>query len=218
MVIALEKKIIKNTEMPDKSMSSCSSYGERKYIDRDTYEISEKAKAMLIDAEKQCKEKLKQADALLEHEKKKAYAEGICQGLEKISRQLASAQNYYEQVINNCEKDILDLAVCIAEKIIGDRVQREPEVVVAIARACVAQFKRQKNLVIRIHPGDTEIIERNIDELSALVSPGSRIQIAIDTAMQQGGIMLETETGHLDARIELQLELITNALKEYAGH
>ncbi|MBM3460821.1 MAG: hypothetical protein FJX76_01840 [Armatimonadetes bacterium] len=147
-----------------------------------------------------------QADAMAA-----AYAqmeEKVADLVAAITRLTEDALSDRHRQIDAMEPELLDLALEIAEKIITHEVKTQPEQVSAIARACIARVRDRQEIVIHANPADIETLNRYRDQFIRLEDLGALRIIEDSRVGLPGGILIETSSGEIDARVETQLERI----------
>jgi len=175
------------------------------------------------------------SDALAEAEELKRGAfeegqkEGVIQGKKSIE---AEAKTHLEalkallnemgrlkpKVISECERDIVELSVQVAEKILKREVQLDPSAVLDLASRVIEEFEgRSGGIRVKLNPEDYAYILQ-IDPKILEDKGLSEVVFEKDPSLQRGGCTLETYQGRVDARIEKQFEVIRQKLLERAGH
>lgn len=141
----------------------------------------------------------------------KAYFEGSEKALAEIETNLIESREIREKVWRETEKDLLRLAVRLAEKIIGREIEQDEKTIVDIVSNAVQNARQQEKLTIRLNPQDLPILEKEIERISA----GSKIKyidFAPDPRVDSGGCLIESEVGTIDARLNTQLRVLERAL------
>ena len=139
--------------------------------------------------------------------------DGLARTTEVVARAHAAAARRLEEQ----EPALTRLAVRIAERILGRELALAPEGVVDIVRAAVAAARAQHTLVVRVHPDDQAAVEAVREELLAQQAFGATLVVSADATIPQGGCVIDTEVGTVDARLEVQLAAIERALLEPAS-
>lgn len=140
-----------------------------------------------------------------------SYQEGKEKALQEIVQHLIEAREIREKVWRDTEKDLLRLAVRLAEKIIGREIDKNQETIVDIVANAVQNARQQEKLTIRVNPKDLPLIEKQLDRIIS----GSKlkfIDFAADPRVSDGGCLLESEVGTIDARLDTQLRVLERAL------
>ncbi len=112
----------------------------------------------------------------------------------------------------DAEKQVKDLALEIAERILKTEVTTNPEVVSEITRHALRRLAGSSQARLRVNPEDVERLRARRDELMALLEGLHSIDILEDRGVGSGGFLFETEGGSLDARIDTTLAEFARAL------
>ena len=167
---------------------------------------------LLEDAREQAKEIHELAFA-------EGYQGGIESGQEEIRGKVQSleelilrAQDEKRKALKDAEAEIAGLATRIAEKILNEQIKISPEVVVAIAKRAIELAIDREHIVIRINPADREMMRRHKAEMFASADGVKSIQVVADQAIKQGGCVIETNSGNVDAQLASQLAQVEECL------
>jgi type III secretion protein L len=140
-----------------------------------------------------------------------AYREGMEKSLAEFEQNLLEALEIRERVWRETEKDLLRLAVRLAEKIIGREIKAEKRTVTDIVAAALQNARQQEKLTVRVNPSDLSLIEEEREKF--LPSGRARfIDFIADPRVASGGCLIESEVGTIDARLETQLRVLERAL------
>jgi type III secretion protein L len=174
--------------------------GARELLDA----AAQNAQALIEDAQRQ------QAATL-----ESARQEGFRHGLAEWDSALAGVRRAEEALDARYEPELIRLAVKIAEKIIGEELRLRPETVVSIVRECLRGIRHEHSLTLRVAPADREVVERQLGSLNDSAS-GRRIQVRADPEVSQGGCIVESVAGAIDARFQTQLACLEEILLHVA--
>ena len=106
------------------------------------------------------------------------------------------------------EKEVAELALAIAQKVICREVATDKETVVCVAKEALAKVDDPGNITIKMNPADLQFINETKYQLANLVTDVNSITFEGEESIQSGGCIIETELGEIDARIEKQLEAV----------
>ncbi len=199
-------------------------------------EAKKKAESIISKASEQAslilEEARQQASAEAEQLKKAASSEGYEQGYrsaiesakkeaEQIKKQardvLARAEENRRKTIEGLRKEVFDLAVEIAEKILARELKSHPETVLSIAEEAIQLAGNRKHVVLWVHPSELEICNVHKDRLVSHLPPRSNLQIMADETVEPGGCVVENEYGRVDARLSTRWQNLLASLAEGAG-
>ncbi len=159
----------------------------------------------------------------LQEEYAKGFEDGEKKGSKVERRQMEPAIKSLESAVakildkihtvrSNAEIEVVSLAMEIAKKILGMEIQTNPEVVCNVVKQAMEKVVDATRIIIRLNPGDIEIIDGQGEGTKNLIPKGDEIQIQPDASIGRGGCMIETKFGDIDARIEKQMEIIEEIL------
>lgn len=129
----------------------------------------------------------------------------------EILDELTRARAEYDRLITEAEQDMLELAFGIASRIIRARLELDPTTIREIVAGALEHVRGKRQVVIVVHPDDRATLEAARAQLDAQAE-GARIYIDEDARLERGDCVLETESGRVDARLSVQLDVLKRAL------
>lgn len=199
-------EIVKKTTLEKGTPSGGSGKG---IIESEVFDASRKARGIMLDAQGRADQILREAEdqaaALYAEARRKGYEEGRQEGVAEFSQGIVENNQRVDVLLEQAEEQLLRLASGIAEKILGQELEQNHDAMVAIVRRAIAPMNRKKAITIRIHPKDREILELHRQDLLETMVNGGHVNFQTDPAIRQGGCLVETEHGSVDARLETQL-------------
>jgi flagellar assembly protein FliH len=168
----------------------------------------------------------KEAEAL----QQEAYTQGVTigreEGREEMQGELRASllafdsmqqnlKTLEEQLIIRLTPDIVRLALDISEKVIGARIEADPQTVALVLDRARAEVTHACQVNIWLHPADYETLQALRPDLVHVGEEGGRtVAVFTSSEVTRGGCRLETELGTVDATIPVQLEEIRGKLLE----
>ena len=122
-------------------------------------------------------------------------------------------RNLRQDTYQKIEKEVVDLALAIARKVICREVEMDKEVVVCVAREALARVEDPAKITIKMNPSDLQFISETKYQLSELIGNIDNIKIEAEDNIQSGGCIIETNLGEIDARIEQQLQAVEESFR-----
>jgi len=179
-------------------------------------------KHQILNAEEQAREILRRAsqsanDLIVEAEteaesiRSRAYESGREESLQELLEDILAAKEQRFQALYAVEQDILKLAVKVAEKIIGREIKLDENVRGEIVLTALRQARQQEMLTVRVNANDLPLIENMRGRIDAF-GRARYLDFVADQAIGEGGCMIESASGTIDARLETQLRVLENAL------
>ncbi len=113
------------------------------------------------------------------------------------------------------EKALAGLAIEIARRALAQELQMSQESVVTIAREAMAEVTHGMRVRVRVNPFGAAALEARREELLAALTNVRDLEVVQDTTIQ-GGCVVESDGGVVDARVEAYLARLAKSLEEAA--
>ena len=152
--------------------------------------------------------------------KKSAFEEGYNKGLENakedieaLRTDIVSFMKAPKDVFEYIAPDILEISVDIAKKIIKKEVESDPQVLInTIIDVLKTVSKNEPKINIRVRPQAVQFIKDTLPNITYQYGIEAKINIVSDPSIEEGGCVLQTNNGIVDASLDTQLEIIKKAL------
>ncbi len=135
----------------------------------------------------------------------------------KATEEIARAKMQAGQILADNEKDIIELALKVAQKIIGRDLQRDPEIVIEICATATEHARAAKAMILKVNPKDGALLREKKPKLMEQIGRTLEIAIRDDAEIEQGGCLIQTEFGTIDAQVKTQFEMLRNVLISDGG-
>lgn len=154
-------------------------------------------------------------------------AQGREQSLAEMRNQLEQVQSAWTAAVDKFEsaraglldeagREMIRLALQIAEKLTKRVIQADPSVVVDQLAAVLAMVVRPSQLIVRIHPDDESLVREALPVLAARFAMAQSIELLTDASLTRGSCTAamrgDQGGGEVDATISSQLDRIVAAL------
>ena len=149
------------------------------------------------------------AEQHCEDERQRGFEEGREEGRGEWSEKIMEAGMAQEKMLAEAEPQIIRMVMDIAEKVIGRAVEKGA--VVEVIKKSIEESSGKK-ITVKVNPLDWEKVKEREQELVGALDQRRSISIREDESIGVGGCIIETELGTVDARLEIQLKAIRNAL------
>jgi flagellar biosynthesis/type III secretory pathway protein FliH len=123
------------------------------------------------------------------------------------------------------QRDVLRLALAVAERITKRVVQTDAQVAAAQLEAVLGVIVRPTELTVRIHPDDREVLSAALPQIAARFSQARHIELVDDASLMRGSCVAATRAagggsggggamapGEIDASIQTQIDRIVEAM------
>ena len=136
-----------------------------------------------------------------------------CTALDAAARGIIAA---HEEFVSLAEAHAVELALALAEKVIGVTLELRPELVVEIATGALRRAAERDHAVLHVNPDDLQLVRDASGDLSAALGGIRRFEIVPERRVVRGGCLVRTAEGEIDATVLTQLdrarEVLTAAL------
>ncbi len=158
------------------------------------------------------------------------YQQGLADGQQQAEQQMAATVQRIEDllrsvaqeratVLSQAEPEVVQLAMTIAEKVIGLLAQQHRSVVVHTVAQALDQLTVTGPFRLRVHPDDATYLEvfwqEKAEDVHTLLSQGEPDQWTLvrDPQIEPGGCVVECGPATIDARLSTQIRAIVDALE-----
>jgi flagellar assembly protein FliH len=160
---------------------------------------------------------LAQAEADAEALRAGAQAEGFAQGhaaalaaagpaLEALGAAVESLQAERLEMATRLEAHAVDLALFLAEKVLGAAVAVQPELVVEAVRGALRGLVERERVTVLVHPDDLEVVRDAMSDLRGSLGGIEHCEVQAERRVSRGGAVVRTPEGDIDARVETKLQ------------
>lgn len=162
--------------------------------------------------------------ALMEEAQKEGFQAGFQSGEESAIQQyeekinkaksiVESAELKKQQIIEQSEPAILELAVSIASKIISKQLDTTDDFI-HIVKKGLEEVRDQSHIKIFVHPDHLELLQQNELKLTSLLDNNVTLSLYPDAKLTEGGCVIETPFSKLDVSVDSQLNVVSEHLFE----
>lgn len=159
-----------------------------------------------------------EAESIRENAAKDGYQAGLDIAKEDLEALKESLDIFYEAPKNVYEAiapDILEISLDIAKKIIKKEVNQDPEIILETVKEILGGLsKDETKLILKVNPAQTMMLKNQVPEIVSSAGLEAKVVIIPDESIMEGGCLLTTTNGVIDATIETQTDIISEALKE----
>jgi flagellar assembly protein FliH len=148
----------------------------------------------------------------------KGYAQGERAGLEaggkraeamlrRVAQTLEELGGLRQTLIHETEREMVQLALTLARRVVHREVTLDPELAAALAHVALERLGTTTPATIRLNPEDYTIVAQDGARWG-----GASVTVVPDPSISRGGCLVESEFGSVDATIERQFDELSRAL------
>lgn len=173
------------------------------------------SEALIASARAQAEAIVAGAQAAYDQECARGYADGMAQAsmtqAEKMIETVGRTVDYFAKV----EADMVALVMGAVRKIIEG--YDDSDRVLIVVRNALSVVRNQKQMTLRLHPQQVEVVRARINELLSAYPGVGYLDIIADGRLGPHACILESEIGLVEASIEGQIMALENAFQKVLG-
>ena len=184
----------------------------KKIVSRQMLAALDDAGLVLEEARRLSRETVEEAREEARRIRDDARREGFEQGKAEATQIICQARRRREAMLKALERDIIDLAVEAAALLVSRARELDPAVVAEVYGNALARLPSAGRIRLRVSPLDFETARTLLAGGALGAAAGGAIEVERDGAVAEGGCIVESDAGKVDARLETQLEAIRSGL------
>jgi len=128
--------------------------------------------------------------------------------LSSLKESLSGLQKVKKQILLDSEREAVELALAIARKIVCQEVATDRNVVLNVVKESLRKVVGHKKIKIRLCPDDLQFMNDAKSQIPGLNEDFEKIIFEADKSIMNGGCIIDTSFGDIDARIDRQLQAV----------
>ncbi|WP_434524020.1 HrpE/YscL family type III secretion apparatus protein [Photorhabdus asymbiotica] len=174
------------------------------------YQTCLNAEFLLDAARAQAKEIEREAQTVYEQQKELGWQAGIdaarAEQASLIHQTQLQCQQYYRQV----EQQMSNVVLQAVRKILKNYDQIS--LTLQVVREALSLVSNQKQVILRVNPEQAATVREQISRVHKDFPEIGYLEVTADARLDQGGCILETEVGIIDASLDSQLDALMSAI------
>ena len=187
-----------------------------------------RAKEGVIEVMRDALNKVKiQADQIRETAEKEAHDKGHAEGfkkgeldsreefqpcLESVEKIIQELSEFRKKMYSKVEREMIEMVISLVKKVIHFELSTRDDSIQEMIRLAVQSVLDKESMTIKINPADKEHAENFRPELQHLFGEIKNISFEVNTGIDRGGCIIETNFGTVDARMDKLGEQIDKIL------
>ncbi len=183
---------------------------DQKIVKAGEYQAYVDAKAIIARAKAEARRIKREAKQEYQNQKQQGYQDGLIEGQMQMSEKMIDAVSKTVEYFSGLEEKVVEIVLKALKKILGEMDDRE--VVVKVVRNALAVARNQATITLRVCPEQSSHVRARLNEILGQDPAIAVPEVVPDSRLEQGGCILETELGVIDASVDVQLEAIRKSL------
>lgn len=176
------------------------------------YAVAHEADQLLAAARRRAANIIAAAEKLFQAEKERGYQTGLEEARQQTAGQIADATTQIEQHFQELEAQSVQLVMAILKKVMQDI---DPtELVTAQVKKALSRFKGRKRVVVKVHSSRADMLHDALSRIMADTPAMDLVEIKPAANLAEDQLILESDTGIVDATMSKQLTSIEAALSD----
>lgn len=164
-----------------------------------------------------------QAQEMREQARREGYERGLLEGRaeglaeaeragQALTTALAGVLDLPAQLAPALERDAVELALALAERVFGGALQVRSELLLEPLRGALRTIGERRRVTVAVNPGELEVVRDALEELRG--QAGIELcELRSDPLVAPGGAVVRGEEGEVDASVATQLQRAGEALR-----
>ena len=187
-------------------------------VERIILEANEKAQRIEAESKEAFEKGRKEAEQQgLETGRESGYNEGKAEVerlIERVQAVLERANDRRGEILLETEQEIIDLVLLISRKVVKVISENQKNIIISNVAQALRKVKSRGNVIIRVNMADLKLTTEHTKDFIQRMEGVNSIQVAEDSTIDQGGCIIETDFGEIDARISSQLAELESRILE----
>lgn len=208
----------------DQNPQSVSEFGSANLVQKLKDEISILKATFQDELQNAISEREADFAARIEESFKRGFAEGKLEGIKQGRAEIAETEkaipillkeieNAVAEVWESSRKGIVQVVLAVSRKLVGEIAHNYENLAVDLTETCLKLVKEQSKVTIAVNPEDAEMLRSAAVDLRAQAEGVKHVEIVERSNISRGGVIVETNAGQFDARLEEQMAVVKSVLE-----
>ncbi|MCP3739092.1 flagellar assembly protein FliH [Rossellomorea sp. BNER] len=197
----------------------------RKDADELIKEATSMKESMIQELDRERERNEKENERLAHLAKEEGYFQGLREGQQKGFQEMTemisqakeivkSTQTEFQQHLEKSEKVIVEIGIKVAEKIIGEILEEQPEAFLSVVKRGLKEVRDLPHVQIHIHPSQFSLFDSHREDLEAIFPSTIQLYLYPNEDLQEMDCFIESNHGRVMVGINEQLTEIKSKLME----
>jgi len=142
-------------------------------------------------------------------------ATGLAEGRARAAALVLETERRRDEALRQADALVLELAVALARRLAGEAIRAEPAALVGAVEEALRAARGRRRAVVRLDPAGAVALRAEGGRMAAAAAPAA-VELVPDPALQPGDVVVESECGLVDGRLEVRLAALRRAVEGLA--
>ncbi|PID28163.1 MAG: hypothetical protein CR982_04695 [Candidatus Cloacimonadota bacterium] len=134
--------------------------------------------------------------------------EKVVPAIEYLHSASENLNNLVSQFFTETESVLINLVKVISQKTLSVQIENLPESTIEAIKQSISVIQDKSRLKILVSEKDISMVKDRLDHIKSGFDDLKHITIDVDSRVDQGGVIIESDSGYLDARLKVRLDEI----------
>jgi len=131
---------------------------------------------------------------------------------ESFVKALEELATFRARLRERYERELLEVALGVARKVVQQEVAERPEIWLGMIRAAVRRAVDRERIAVRVPPPLLAFLRDSLPELRSTLEDVKELELIEDPSLALGGCVIESRFGEIDIGVESQIDAARSAL------
>lgn len=131
----------------------------------------------------------------------------------RLAHAVEEAAGYKSRLRAQAEREVVELAMAVAHRILRRELQIDPEAILGLVKAALERVTLREVSEIHVAPVHEGPLSSHLSRIGAPES----VKVVADKTLEPGALILRTVSGQADASVQTQLEEISRGFADALG-
>lgn len=127
--------------------------------------------------------------------------------MHRLAQTLEELANLRREMIRQTERQMVQLALAIARRVVRREVALDGDLTLSMARLALDRLGDSTSVTVRLHPDDLAVIADGAERWDR-----PHVTVVADRDIGRGGCVVDSDFGSIDASVEAQFQELARAL------
>lgn len=144
-----------------------------------------------------------------------AEAVGLAAGRARAAALVLETERRRDEALREASGLVLELAVALARRLALEALQAEPGAVGGAVEEALRAARGRRRAVVRLHPRGAAALRAEVGRLAEAAALAA-VELVADPSLAPGDVLVESECGLVDGRLEVRLSALRRAVEAAA--